>query len=432
MLENIQQKWDTFDEKKKQNIKGFVILAIGSILIFSALVALKPDNEDKGIRPEEPNYQISEEKAKVEDVWLVESEQKISDISQELKNEVSKNQKLNKKLEELESKLDDFIESDETQYLRDEIEELKSQKPQQINNDNSQDDYSSSFTGQDSFSRIGKVSGGNNYNGSQKSAVPQTRSISIVDFGEDKKTKSYDLKEYIPAGSYAKAVLISSTDASVGLSSQGDPRPVLFRILSKAKSAIKDGSKQLETDVEGCTVTGAASGDLSSERVYIRLLKMSCAKGDKIVETSIEGYAADGSDGKAGIAGKVVSREGDLVAKSFVAGVVSGAGEGVSQKFQQGVTFRDGFSTSNNLSNKDIAGQGLGEGISKSSENLSEYLIQRAEQYQPVVSIASGKEVELVFISGAYLDGRIIPQANNNNNQSKQGSSSNINSYGAM
>ena len=52
--------------------------------------------------------------------------------------------------------------------------------------------------------------------------------------------------------------------------------------------------------------------------------------------------------------------------------------------------------------------QGVGEGIKKSSDNVADYLIKRAEQYQPVVSIASGKEVELVFVSGTYLDGRII------------------------
>jgi conjugal transfer pilus assembly protein TraB len=55
---------------------------------------------------------------------------------------------------------------------------------------------------------------------------------------------------------------------------------------------------------------------------------------------------------------------------------------------------------------QDIVGSGVGKGIESSSSRLSEYLIKRAEQYQPVISIAAGIDVELVFIDGVYLDGK--------------------------
>ena len=41
----------------------------------------------------------------------------------------------------------------------------------------------------------------------------------------------------MPAGAYAEAVVLAGVDASVGVSSQGDPRPVLLRLTGKAKSA---------------------------------------------------------------------------------------------------------------------------------------------------------------------------------------------------
>jgi len=159
---------------------------------------------------------------------------------------------------------------------------------------------------------------------------------------------------------------------------------------------------------------------------------MTCSRDGKIIETDVEGYASDGSDGKAGLAGKVISREGSLLAKSFIAGIVSGVGSGIAQKFNPTVSVADGYTNINTLSNKQVAGQGLSEGISKSSQNLSDYLIKRAEQYQPVISVASGKQVELVFISGVYLDGRIIKQQKSNNNNQQAGSSNNYQSNSSI
>ena len=65
-----------------------------------------------------------------------------------------------------------------------------------------------------------------------------------------------------------------------------------------------------------------------------------------------------------------------------------------------------GLTTTQRSEAGDILGQGLGKGVGKASDRLSKYLIDRAEQYQPVVSISSGLEVELVFHKGVYIDGR--------------------------
>ena len=78
------------------------------------------------------------------------------------------------------------------------------------------------------------------------------------------------LSIWLPAGSHAEAVVLAGVDASAGISSQGDPRPLLLRLTGPAWTAAAGGSA-LRVDVEGCTVTGAAHGDLSSEKVYARL-----------------------------------------------------------------------------------------------------------------------------------------------------------------
>ena len=138
---------------------------------------------------------------------------------------------------------------------------------------------------------------------------------------------------WLPAGAHASAVVLAGVDASAGVSSQGDPRPVLMRITGPAWTAAEDGTA-MRVDVDGCTVTGAAHGDLSSEKVYVRFRTMTCAGPEPgtVVETDVAGFVA--GSGKTGVRGPVVSREGALVEKAFLAGMVSGLGQGVSQAFQ--------------------------------------------------------------------------------------------------
>ena len=211
---------------------------------------------------------------------------------------------------------------------------------------------------------------------------------------------------YVPAGSYAEAVVIAGADASAAVQSQGDPRPVLLRLTSPAYGAAVDGVAS-RSDIEGCTVTGAAYGDLSSEKVYVRLQTMACAGENEgtVVETPVSGYVAGG--GAAGVRGAVVSREGALVEKAFYAGVFSGFGQSATQAFRpQAVLAGGGAATFANTDIEDIGRAGLGSGIGTAGQQVSDYLIRRAEQYQPVIQLAAGTPVTVVFIEGSWLDGR--------------------------
>ena len=46
-----------------------------------------------------------------------------------------------------------------------------------------------------------------------------------------------DLGSWLPAGSHAEAVVLAGVDASAGIASQGDPRPVLLRLTGPAYTA---------------------------------------------------------------------------------------------------------------------------------------------------------------------------------------------------
>ena len=210
---------------------------------------------------------------------------------------------------------------------------------------------------------------------------------------------------WLPAGAHAEAVVLAGVDASAGVSSQGDPRPVLMRITGPAWTAAEDGTA-LQVDVDGCTVTGAAHGDLSSEKVYVRFRTMTCAgpASGTVIETDVAGFVA--GSGKTGVRGPVVSREGALVEKAFLAGVVSGLGQGVSQAFQPQAVATGAGAAVANTGLGDIGRAGLGAGAGTAGQKVADYMIRRAEQYQPVIQLQAGTEVTLVFLEGARIDGR--------------------------
>ena len=220
------------------------------------------------------------------------------------------------------------------------------------------------------------------------------------------------VSSWLPAGSHAEAVVLAGVDASAGVSSQGDPRPVLLRITGPAWTAAGDGTA-LQVDVDGCTVTGAAHGDLSSEKVYVRFRTMTCAGPEPgtVIETDVAGFVA--GSGKTGVRGPVVSREGALVEKAFLAGMVSGIGQGVSQAFQPQAVATGTGATVANSALSDIGRAGLGAGASSAGQKVADYMIRRAEQYQPVIQLQAGTKVTLVFLEGARIDGRPVarPQA---------------------
>ena len=215
------------------------------------------------------------------------------------------------------------------------------------------------------------------------------------------------LSTWLPAGSHAEAVVLAGVDASAGIASQGDPRPLLLRLIGPAWTAAAGGSA-LQVDVAGCTVTGAAHGDLSSEKVYARLRTLTCAGPEpgSVIETEVAGFIA--GSGKTGVRGPVVSREGALVQKAFLAGLVSGAGQGAAQAFQPQAVATGGGAAVANTGLMDIGRAGLGAGAASAGQKVADYLIRRAEQYQPVIQLRSGTRVSVVFLEGARLDGGLL------------------------
>ena len=209
-------------------------------------------------------------------------------------------------------------------------------------------------------------------------------------------------RDFLPPNSYAPARVIVGVDASTGVASQTDPLPVVLRITGPARSVLS-GNRLLTTDLTGCLVNGAARGDLSAEKVYVKLVRMTCAQpGGRFAVSEVKGFIAFA--GKSGVRGRVVSREGSLVSQALLAGIVGGFGRGFSANANSVFTQSTGANGQREaLSPTDILAGGLGQGAGEAADTVSRYLIERAEQYQPVVEMPTGIEVEIVFLDGVHV-----------------------------
>lgn len=227
-----------------------------------------------------------------------------------------------------------------------------------------------------------------------------TPAVAPAEEADARSSNVKSLKSYIPSGSYAPAVIISGVDASTGVVSRDNPVPVLARITGPATTASAGASPGRKINVTGCTVLGSAMGDLSSERVYVRLTSMTCmGRGDQVLEAKVAGLIA--GSGKAGVRGMVVSREGNLVRNAAVAGALGGFADALSSAASI-ASANDGAETVGSVMQGAAAGM-VGGGAGNAAQTLADYYIKRAEQYQPVVSLYAGTEVEVVFMEGVDL-----------------------------
>lgn len=209
-----------------------------------------------------------------------------------------------------------------------------------------------------------------------------------------------DIADWVPTNAYAPATFLVTVDMPAGSEETSDPLPVLLRITGPAKSVLEDGAP-LETDLTGCQVNGAATPDLSSERVLIRLQKMTCLRASgEVVETAVEGYVAQ--FGKVGVRGRVIRREGAFIKQALLASFVGGFGDALGANIQRSYTPFTG-TEDQSLSPEEIFRGGVGGGISSASDRIADFLIEQAEDYDSVIELPAGVAVELVFVSGSTV-----------------------------
>ncbi|WP_341761818.1 TraB/VirB10 family protein [Candidatus Tisiphia endosymbiont of Thecophora atra] len=224
--------------------------------------------------------------------------------------------------------------------------------------------------------------------------------IGVIDLnGEIEFDKPKDAKIYIPETSYVSGYLLGGLAVSTALNTPNEhATPIVIRLTERGNLP-----KNFNLDITTCRILGSSYGDLSSERVIIRLEKMVCI--DPITELVITSNIAGivhGPDGMNGIKGKVVATSSKHIKNALIGGVISGLSQ--SSKGLDSMTITSlGAIASQKKGFKDMVTDGILSGTSNAAEKIADYYLRMAENMSPVLTIPSGVKVDVVFMKGFFV-----------------------------
>ena len=238
-------------------------------------------------------------------------------------------------------------------------------------------------------------------------AMPVTQASSVVVYGAAAPSADNIVNPntvYLPAGSIISGVLLTGVDVPTGQLSQSDPLPALMRVKHEAILP-----NRYRSDVKECFIIVAAQGDLSSERALMRSESLTCIRTDgRIIEVALDGWAV-GDDGKLGLRGRLVSRNGQVVAKAAAAGFATAMSQIYRPVGVQAFNTTPGTST---IFQAPDSGEALSAsgyaGLGGGAERLADYYMNLADEIVPVVEIDAGRRVDLVLLEGVALEIRDV------------------------
>ena len=203
--------------------------------------------------------------------------------------------------------------------------------------------------------------------------------------------------EFLPAGSFVRVVMLNGVDAPTGGQAQSNPLPIALEVLDTANLA-----NRYRLDIRHCRIIVAAWGELSSERTLGRTESLTCVINGEAVEMPVKGVLID-EDGKAGIRGRLVSKQGQVLANAVLAGALGGLGKA----FQAAATTTTagGGGITQSIDPARVGQAALGGGVSTASTMLADYYLKAADKLYPVIETDGGRVVEVLITKGAVFKG---------------------------
>lgn len=236
---------------------------------------------------------------------------------------------------------------------------------------------------------------------SEKQEAPKIRVIRKEKPAEDKEAEK-ELSITLPAGSILSGVLVTGMDAPTGRQAQRDPFPSLLRIKSEAILP-----NRFRADFRECLLVAGGWGDLSSERAYMRAERLSCVRNDgTVLEATLEAYAT-GEDGKAGIRGRLVSKQGQILAKSMMAGFMQGVSSAFNVKQVPSINITRGVDSGEVQSpvyeqamDSNALQGAAANGVGTAFEKIADYYLEMAESMFPVIEIDAMRDIDFIVTKG--------------------------------
>lgn len=222
--------------------------------------------------------------------------------------------------------------------------------------------------------------------------------------------------EFLPAGTFVRVALLNGADAPTGGQAQSNPLAVALDALDVANMANK-----YKLDIKGCRFIAAVWGDLSSERTMGRTDSMTCIINGETLEIPVKGNII-GEDGKYGMRGRLVTKQGQVLANAAFAGISSGIGKAFQQSAN--TVSNTALGATSIIEPGAVGRAALGSGVSNMGSALEQYYLKAADKLFPIIETDGGRIVEILITKGAVYTGKSGSATTNYANMLKRAGSS--------
>lgn len=250
----------------------------------------------------------------------------------------------------------------------------------------------------------------------QSGAAAQPRQINITDSTgqafdfkkvKDEKAQAFeaafDAKKgqnvFMPVGSMFTAVMLTGASMPTSQATQKNPVPMVFRVKREAILA-----NFASIDVRDCFLLASGYGQMATERVILRGEALTCVRSDGgVLETPLSAYIV-GSDGQVGVAGRLTSKQGQLIANALLGGGIAGLASPLQRSRVPALNLAPGAGS---IYEEESMGQvlqsGVAGGLSQTANAIAKHYLKLAEETFPVIDVSAGEVVTVVVSQGVPL-----------------------------
>lgn len=238
----------------------------------------------------------------------------------------------------------------------------------------------------------------------QPMAEPEPDDFRVTGGKRDKNSEQEDRAAeqplaYLPAGSNFEGVLLNGMDAPTSGAAKSNPTPALVRLDTDAILPSRH-----RYDVRECFALVTGFGVMSTERAQLQTTTISCVKTDgSVIESKLEGYVV-GEDGKVGLRGRLVTKNGSLLAKSFMTGFFAGIGQSLAPMAVPQLNVSPGGTQQYQAPNvSQVLTSGTAQGVTNSARSISQFYLDMAKEVFPVIEIDAMRRVTIILVRGVEL-----------------------------
>jgi len=121
-----------------------------------------------------------------------------------------------------------------------------------------------------------------------------------------------------------------------------------------------------------------------------------------VIEVPIDGYAV-GEDGKVGVRGRLVSKQGAMLARAMQAGFLQSFSKVFTQVPSIPISTSGSQVQFQSMLTPQSAQAGIAGGVGGAMEKLADYYMTMAENTFPVLEVDAGRGIEIILNKGISL-----------------------------